>query len=249
MQELKNQFNLEEYKKRCIVREKEDREKYDKIQPKCKCGMPIEYKFWLSGRIDQLCTDCFEKEQIRENIQRLFKNSNIPTMFKDVDINSIRIEKNKKIIENYNKGGLYLRGNTGVGKTHIAVCIMKRLIEQSIPAVFISIPELLLEIRDTFKGNNESSELQIIDEYGYTKKTVVFDDIGSEKVSDWSLQTLYLIIDRRYREILPTIVTSNLSLDELSEKLSDRIASRIAGMCEIIEIKGDDQRLKFKGVK
>jgi integrase len=53
------------------------------------------------------------------------------------------------------------------------------------------------------------------------------DDLGTEKPTDWALQTLYLIIDRRYPEMMQTIISSNLNLDELSSRLGDRIASRI----------------------
>lgn len=107
---------------------------------------------------------------------------------------------------------------------------------------FIQVPELLLEIRSTFKQNSEKTEEQVLDKYS-NAGLLFLDDIGAEKTTDWSLQTLYLLIDRRYRDMLRTIISSNLTLDELAEKLDDRIASRIAGMCEIVEIKGKDRRL------
>jgi DNA replication protein DnaC len=76
------------------------------------------------------------------------------------------------------------------------------------------------------------------------KKCLILDDLGVEKTTEWSLQTLYTIIDRRYREEKQTLITSNLTLDEIAEKVGDRIASRIAGMCKVVEIKGRDRRLK-----
>ena len=75
------------------------------------------------------------------------------------------------------------------------------------------------------------------------KKCLILDDMGAEKTSEWSIQTLYSIIDRRYRDEKQTLITSNLTLDEIAEKVGDRIASRIAGMCKVVEIKGKDRRI------
>ncbi len=108
--------------------------------------------------------------------------------------------------------------------------------------LLISVPELLLEIRDTFNGN-EISEKAIIDKYSWID-VLILDDLGVEKTSDWVLQTLYTIIDRRYREELRTIITSNLGIEEIREKLDDRIASRIVGMCRVCILQGRDRRIQ-----
>ncbi len=138
--------------------------------------------------------------------------------------------------------GVFLTGSRGVGKTHLAVALMReamlavkpvkhfdsfRIDLQRLP-LFVSVPELLLEIRDTYNGN-EISEKEVIDKYSWVD-VLVLDDLGVEKPSEWVLQTLYIIIDRRYREDLRTIITSNLGIEEKEGKLDDRIASRIAGI-------------------
>jgi len=107
----------------------------------------------------------------------------------------------------------------------------------------ISVPDLLLEIRECFSGRTGDSESSLIEKYT-GRKCLILDDLGPEKSSEWSIQTLYSIIDRRYRDVRQTLITSNLTLDEIAEKVGDRIASRIAGMCEVVEIKGKDRRLK-----
>lgn len=168
--------------------------------------------------------------------------------------------------------GLFLTGDRGTGKTHLAVALMRDCIltmqpeiendDENTPADrikarlpwkprFVSIPELLLQIRATFgKTPNaswqmeapEETEEQIIGKYS-TVPFLVMDDMGVEKTSDWSMQTLYTIIDRRYREMRKTIITSNLTLDEIARKLDDRISSRIAGMCRVVPLKGKDRRI------
>lgn len=148
--------------------------------------------------------------------------------------------------------GLFIFGAAGTGKTHLAVALLKSWlstvrVEEGLPfhfsrIKFISVPELLLEIRKSF--NSEAiSEEQIITKYTDETKILILDDLGAEKTSEWVIQTLYLIVDRRYRNMQRTIITSNLSLGEISDKLHDRIASRIIGMSKIIELKGKDKRL------
>ena len=97
-------------------------------------------------------------------------------------------------------------------------------------------------LRNTFKDKSEQSETEIINNLSEAN-ILILDDLGAEKSSEFALQSLYVIIDQRYSEIRPTIITSNLSLGEIAEKVGDRIASRIAGMCKVIELKGKDRRL------
>ena len=162
--------------------------------------------------------------------------------------------------------GIYGRGkcislrSSRVGKTYVAVALMREKISGDNEAIFthpdgvtkvyvpayprmISVPDLLLEIRECFSGRTGDSESSLIEKYA-GKKCLILDDLGVEKTTEWSLQTLYTIIDRRYREEKQTLITSNLTLNEIAEKVGDRIASRIAGMCKVVEIKGRDRRLK-----
>lgn len=146
---------------------------------------------------------------------------------------------------------LFITGACGTGKTHKAVSLLKGYAEsrpcpefvhpyKNLP-IFITIPELLMKIRSCFSLNE--GEESIVRKYSDCS-LLVLDDLGVEKTSDWSLQTLYIILNNRYSEQLQTIITSNLTIDEIGEKMGDRIASRIAGMCKIVKLTGKDRRLK-----
>ena len=147
---------------------------------------------------------------------------------------------------------LFLTGSRGVGKTHLIAALIRQQISDQLDNTcpdgelnsamqFASIPEVLLEIRRSFDVK-EVSESDLINHYtniGW----LYLDDLGVEKPSEWVLQTLYLIIDRRYRNLKQTIISSNYNLQEISDRLDDRISSRIAGMCKVCRLSGLDRRL------
>ena len=118
----------------------------------------------------------------------------------------------------------------GCGKTHLAVAMLRNAeIHRISGAFFITVPEMLLKIRGAFSAGAEATEEEIVERFsGY--EILILDDLGSEKTTEWSLTTLFLILDRRDRYCRRTIVTSNLSLREIEEILGARIASRLAGM-------------------
>ena len=138
---------------------------------------------------------------------------------------------------------LYLYGPCGCGKTHLATAIFRELIKREVKPkmLFKNASDLFLEIRSTFNGGGGSEE-QIVDSLSY-RDFLFIDDMGAEKTSEWSRATMYLIIDRRDREMLPTIITSNLSPAQLGAAIDERISSRISNG-KIVEIKMPDYRVK-----
>lgn len=117
---------------------------------------------------------------------------------------------------------------------------------------FIPVPDLMLMIRKSFSppeagefedyGFGEKkpqlTEGQIIDRYA-NSSILILDDLGAEKMSDWAGTMLYLIVNRRYEGMRPTIFTSNLDLKQLAEKLGMRISSRVGSGAVIYTGKTD----------
>jgi len=144
----------------------------------------------------------------------------------------------------------------GPGKTYTSIALMAKYLDEleviynqdrytidiGVPPIFITVSELLLDIRSAFNESSADQERDLI--YKYTETPfLILDDMGVEKATEWALQTLYIIINRRHDDSSKTtVITSNLTLDEISSKFNGRIGSRINGMCKTLTFKGKDRR-------
>ncbi len=169
------------------------------------------------------------------------KNST-PKRFEDSDF-SILPAQIRKLIETIRetRKGIYLWGPVGTGKTY-AVWAIKKHVEENmrVKVKIFSAPDMLDQIRDDFDHKDTYNLDRILANRGL----LIIDDLGAEKTSEWVTETLFKIVNKRYEEMLPTIVTSNLDLGELADRVGDRIPSRLAEMCEIIKLEGEDRRLR-----
>jgi DNA replication protein DnaC len=137
--------------------------------------------------------------------------------------------------------GLYFCGGVGTGKTHLAVAVMNELIRKKrIPSLFVTVPELLDNLRETYNkpGRNLDEWMDAVQNAEF----LVLDDLGSERTTEWVRERIFVIVNHRYREALPTIFTSNIGPKDLAEQLGERTASRIIAMCDWIALEGDDYR-------
>lgn len=131
--------------------------------------------------------------------------------------------------------GLLLWGNTGNGKTFAAACIANELIDRGIPVMITSFPRIL----------NAGYDKQEIIEQVHYYPLMVIDDLGAERSSEYAMETVYTVIDERYKAKKPLIVTTNLTLDELCKPKNmdyQRIYDRVIEMCTPLVFKGDNLR-------
>ena len=137
--------------------------------------------------------------------------------------------------------GVYFCGDVGTGKTHLAVAVMNELIKRKrVPSLFVTVPELLDNLRGTYNDPGRD-----IDEWMDAVKNadfLVLDDLGSERPTEWVRERLFVVINHRYREQLPTLFTSNIGPKDLAAQLGERTASRIIAMCDWISLEGEDYR-------
>ncbi|HEY8909299.1 MAG TPA: ATP-binding protein [Desulfosporosinus sp.] len=130
----------------------------------------------------------------------------------------------KECLRNPHGLGILYTGPVGSGKTYLAASIANELMAANLKVLFLVVPDLLDELRATYKS--EVNELDLLD----TARTIpilILDDLGAHNYTDWTRNRLYSIINYRMNDQLPTVITSNLSLDEMEDYIGVRTTSRI----------------------
>ena len=166
-----------------------------------------------------------------------------PRINRDLDRLSIHVEEEdtKQIL---NGGGLFLYGDPGTGKTLYACAVLLEVIKQRTIAdrkrggpdtfMFVTTANLFSSIKADF-DKDTIGEIS-------GKGALIIDDLDLQRNSVWEVQTLLQIVNNRYEEMRPTIITSNYGLRKLAE-VDDRLPSRICGMCCLKKFSGKDYRV------
>jgi DNA replication protein DnaC len=146
--------------------------------------------------------------------------------------------------------GLLFEGQPGVGKTHLAVAVLKQVIETAgVRGLFYDTRDLLRVIRSTYDASIRTTELEVLRPV-MTADLLVLDDLGAEKTSEWVEETMNLIVNTRYNERRLTVFTSNYQdfPEELAEpnslifRIGHRMRSRLHEMCEFLQMDAADYR-------
>jgi DNA replication protein DnaC len=157
--------------------------------------------------------------------------------------------------------GLLFMGREGVGKTHLAVGIIRQLMQiKSVQCLFCTFPELLKEIQNSYNPISKTSELSVLSPV-LEAEVLALDELGSQNPSDWVRDTVAYVLNYRYNENKVTILTTNY-LDEdsgrkrnlpdpdtLAGRIGVRIRSRLFEMCKTIVMDGNDYRMDIKTAK
>jgi len=147
--------------------------------------------------------------------------------------------------------GLLFMGSVGVGKTHLAVSILKGLTERGFSCLFYEFGSLLKEIQDSYNPSTQSSELSVLAPV-LNADVLVLDELGASKPTDWVRDTMAHVVNTRYNDKKLTVFTTNY-LDErrndreelLEDRIGTRLRSRLYEMCKTVSMDGKDFRKTF----
>ena len=168
-----------------------------------------------------------------------------------------------KFVEEYpvDNTGLLLIGSIGVGKTHLAVGIIKELtLSKNIPCLFYDYRELLKQIQNSYNDSVRATELEVLRPV-FDTEILVLDELGAVKPTEWVWDTVSLILNTRYNDNRTTIITTNFAdaapgtlsgargaarEESLGDRIGERMRSRLHEMCRIIRMDGQDFRQTFR---
>jgi DNA replication protein DnaC len=173
-----------------------------------------------------------------------------------------------RFVEEYptDKTGLLFVGSVGVGKTHLAVGIIKDLIrEKGIHCLFCDYRELLKSIQNSYNPSVQATEMEILRPV-FDAEVLVLDELGAVRSTEWVFDTVNYVLNSRYNDNKTTIITTNFpdkpeqdkaEVDNLSsrsaadraarretlgDRIGERMRSRLHEMCKKVEIEGLDFR-------
>ena len=159
--------------------------------------------------------------------------------------------------------GLLFTGSIGVGKTHLAVGVLRRLVqERGVKGLFCDYRELLKNIQNSYNPQVNTTELELLKPV-FAAEVLVLDDLGAQKPNEWVWDTVALILNTRYNDQQTTIITTNYPdlgagggaqteveraarEQTLGDRIGDRMRSRLAEMCVRVEMTGEDFRQTVK---
>lgn len=136
---------------------------------------------------------------------------------------------------------LIFQGGSGLGKTHLSLSIAQSVIERGYGVIYVSAPAILSKIEEErFKNNYEEKGMseRLLTECDL----LILDDLGTEFQTKYTTSTIYNIINTRLSASHPTIISTNLTLEEIQKLYTYRMVSRIIGMLDRIEFIGNDVR-------
>ena len=234
---------------------------------------------WKSAEKNQVVRcDC----RLKQRAETLLSAARIPKRYEHCELSNFEFDGPHahllrarmaacKFVEEYHPAhdntGLLLIGGIGVGKTHLAVGIIKELISsKGIPSLFYDYRELLKQIQNSYNDSVKATELEVLRPV-FETELLVLDELGAVKPTEWVWDTVSLILNTRYNDNRTTIITTNYPDDPardangnsefaraqraahaetLGDRIGERMRSRLHEMCRIVKMEGSDFRQTYR---
>lgn len=191
-----------------------------------------------------------QRENFNTFSYRFYDDSKIVPMLGITELDMIRmvVKRCQEFANNFKEkgGNLLFTGSTGVGKTFLTNCIAKELIDRYLSVIYLSSNDLF-EIFSKYKFSYDTED-ELEDTYRYILDCdmLIIDDLGTEMNNTFVSSQLFYCINERINRNRGTIISTNLSMDQLRDAYSDRVTSRLMSHYMTIPLYGGDIRMKKK---
>ena len=272
LKELKNRIELLKKEKKEILKNQGYSEKY--LKPTYECSKCNDTGYIMENGKSVMC-NCLKQKFIniaynKSNISNINKENfdkfNLNKFSDTVDFaqykqrssprkNMAYIKtKCEEFVTNFDNPqgkNLLFTGNTGVGKTFMSNCIANELIKEGKIVLYQTAPVLLDEVIKNKMAKVKSEEQENFYKNVLECDLLIIDDLGTEVINTMTISELFTIINTRLlnsnSKVTKTIISTNLSIEQIFNNYEERIGSRIAGFYDIYYFFGEDLRLKRNG--
>jgi DNA replication protein DnaC len=214
-----------------------------------------------TGYIDNEKCHCLKQRIIDEmyqqsNLREILKAENFSTLSyryydaENMEKMQIAIETCKNFAENFDKTfeNILLCGTVGIGKTFLSNCIAKEVLDKGHSVLYLSAFQLFdLMAKNSFSGN-APKESSVAKQYPHIFESdlLIIDDLGTELANSFTMTGFFLVINERILRKKSTLISTNLSPEEILTTYTERCASRIISNYTMLKLSGSDIRLKKK---
>lgn len=213
-------------------------------------GSPLEFDEWQQQEANRRAAELDTKRNAeiqadvhRVRVERL--EGMIPARYRSAETNDGQLVKwaDRLIAGDLNGErtgpSVLIVGQTGTGKTHAAFGAIRRYVHGG--GIRLVTPVTVADLYARLRPHPASNSEDAFARYANTP-VLLLDDLAAAKSSEWTDEVNYRLLNHRYNAALPTLITSNVPPSRLHEVVGDRVASRLAEMCEHVTLKGEDRR-------
>ncbi|WP_026669565.1 ATP-binding protein [Butyrivibrio sp. AE3006] len=212
-----------------------------------------------TGYVNGEKCSCFRQRIIerlyaQSNIRKMTESANFSVLSEEYyhgeDLERFRgaVRTSKDFIKNFESSypNLFFYGTVGTGKSFLSVCVAKEILDKGHSVLYFSAVSLFALLQTYSFDFKKSEELSTLYDDLYNTDLLIIDDLGTEHITNNSIPQLFSCINERLLRNRSTIITTNLSLDDIKAMYSDRVFSRIASSYRVCKLTGDDIRIQKK---
>jgi DNA replication protein DnaC len=212
-----------------------------------------------TGYVGNEKCSCFKQRIIermyaQSNIRKLTEAANFSLLSEeyyqgeDLDRFKGAVRTSKDFIKNFETSypNLFFYGTVGTGKSFLSVCVAKEILDKGHSVLYFSAVSLFSLLQANTFDFKKSDELSALYDDLYNTDLLIIDDLGTEHITGTSISQLFSCINERLLRNRSTIITTNLSLDDMKEMYSERVSSRIASSYRLCKLTGKDIRILKK---